>query len=106
MPLDSSSLKGRSIGPFARQVRALFDQVLGAPAAANVNYLQISGAAAGADPAITAMGTDAAIDIPIIPKGAGYVQFGTLTANADAPATGYITIKDAGGALRKLMVMT
>jgi hypothetical protein len=106
MPLDSTSLKGRSIGPFARQVRALFDQIMGTPAAANVNYLQISGAAAGSDPAITAMGTDAAIDIPLVPKGAGYVQFGTLTANADAPATGYITIKDAGGTLRKLMVMT
>jgi len=106
MPLDTSSLRGRGIGPFARQVKALLDQLMGPGAAANVNYLQISGAAAGADPSITAMGTDAAIDIPIIPKGAGYVQFGTLTANADAPATGYITIKDAGGTLRKLMVMT
>lgn len=107
MPLDSTSLRGRGVGPLARQVRALFDQILGPPAGAtNVNYLTISGAAAGSDPAITATGTDAAIDISLVPKGAGYVQFGTWTTSADAPATGYITVKDAAGNLRKLMVMT
>jgi hypothetical protein len=27
---------------------------------------------------------------------------GTFTANADAPVNGYITVKDAGGTVRKL----
>ena len=104
MPLDSSSIKGRGIGPLARQLRALFDQILGAPAAANVNYLTMSGAAAGADPAITAVGTDPAIDITLTPKGAGYVQFGTFTGGADTVSNGYIMIKDAAGTLRKVMI--
>lgn len=37
--------------------------------------------------------------------GTGGVSFGTLTANADAAITGYITIKDAGGTTRKLAVI-
>lgn len=45
------------------------------------------------------------IDLELLPKGAGKARFGTLTANADAPITGYITIKDAGGNLRKLAVI-
>ncbi len=45
------------------------------------------------------------IDLALFPKGAGKARFGTLTANADAPITGYITIKDAGGTLRKLAVI-
>jgi hypothetical protein len=105
MALDSSSLKGRSIGPLARQLRALFDQILGTPVATNVNYLQISGAAAGADPAITAVGSDGSIDISLTPKGAGLVQFGVFTGGADAPAIGSILMKDAAGNNRKVMVM-
>lgn len=50
-------------------------------------------------------GTAANCDIRLSPRGTGNVQFGTLTANADAPITGYITIKDSGGTLRKLAVI-
>lgn len=42
----------------------------------------------------------------LTPKGSGNVRFGALTTNADAPVTGYITIKDAGGTVRKLAVIT
>jgi hypothetical protein len=42
----------------------------------------------------------------LTPKGAGAVRFGTLTASADAPITGYITIKDSDGTVRKLAVIT
>lgn len=45
------------------------------------------------------------VDLRLTPSGTGAVRFGTHTANADAPITGYITIKDAGGALRKLAVI-
>jgi hypothetical protein len=38
-------------------------------------------------------------------RAAGNVAFGTLTASADAPVSGYITIKDAAGTLRKLAVI-
>lgn len=47
--------------------------------------------------------TDA--DIILTPNGTGRVRFGTLTANADAPITGYIEVKDSGGTVRKLAVI-
>jgi len=104
MALDTRSLTGRSVGTLARQVKALFDAKF-PNADADVNYLSLGGAAASAEPALAALGADADIDVKLVPKGAGVVSFGVLTANADAPATGYITIKDAAGTPRKLMVM-
>ena len=68
-----------------------------------VNFLHAYGTNAGQGHAVLAgAGTDAAVDVLLQPKGAGLVRFGTLTANADAPVTGYITIKDAAGNIRKL----
>jgi len=52
-----------------------------------------------------AEGDSTDIDLELFPKGAGKARFGTLTGSADAPVTGYITIKDAGGNLRKLAVI-
>jgi len=69
------------------------------------NYFQFSSAAASSPLNITASGTDTDIDIRLAAKGAGVIRFGTLTANADAPVTGYITIKDVGGTTRKLAVI-
>lgn len=74
--------------------------------ASAVNYISVTPAATGAAPNVSAVGTDADIDLRLIPKGAGVVRFGTLTANADAPISGYITIKDDGGTIRKLAVIT
>ena len=56
-----------------------------------VNLFAASGAANG--------------DIRLIPKGTGLVRFGTRTASADAPITGYIEIKDSGGTTRRLAVI-
>jgi hypothetical protein len=70
-----------------------------------VNYTTATGNIAGASPSFAVAGTDADIDLTLTPKGAGAVRFGTLTVNADAPITGYITIKDSGGTLRKLAVI-
>jgi parallel beta-helix repeat protein len=57
-------------------------------------------------PAILVKASSANVDLALVPKGTGAVRFGTLTANADAAVTGYITVKDAGGTTRKLAVIT
>lgn len=73
--------------------------------ASAVNGLTVFGSNAGTQPQLVAAGTDTNIDLQLTPKGSGNVRFGTFTASADAPVTGYITIKDAGGTLRKLAVI-
>ena len=76
-----------------------------ATTASAVNYLSATGAATGSAPSIFAGGSDTNVDIALYPQGTGVIKFGSLTANADAPITGYITIKDAGGTTRKLAVI-
>ena len=49
-------------------------------------------------------GTATDVDALIDPRGAGLLKVGTYTAGAATDSTGYITIKDAGGTSRKLMV--
>ena len=75
------------------------------PVASAVNYVEVLGAITTASPALSAAGSDTNIDLTLTPKGTGDVRFGTLTANADAPITGYITIKDSGGTVRKLAII-
>jgi len=70
-----------------------------------VNYHQMTGSVTGSGVVYSAQGTDTNIDLVLTPKGTGVLRFGTLTANADAPITGYITIKDAGGTTRKLAII-
>lgn len=68
-----------------------------------VNYLTVRGAVAGTSPQMTATGSDTNIDLSLITKGTGVVQYGTYTAGVVVQA-GYITIKDAGGTTRRLLV--
>lgn len=70
------------------------------------NFLQFYDAPTGSGPLIFAAGVDANIDIPIVPKGAGRVRFGALQSVSDTPISGYIEIKDAGGVVRKLAVIS
>jgi hypothetical protein len=49
---------------------------------------------------------DANIDITFSPKGTGNVRFGTHAAVGAEVVTGYITIKDSSGTLRKLAVVS
>lgn len=72
-------------------------------AANAANYFLVSSAAAGQVPQLSAQGSDTNIDIQITPKGSGVLWLGTYTAGAVAQA-GYITIKDAGGTTRRLLV--
>jgi hypothetical protein len=70
-----------------------------------VNNIAVTGTVAGSAPFISAEGTDTDIDLSLTPKGTGNVRFGTYTATVTAVA-GYIQIKDSGGTLRKLAVLT
>jgi hypothetical protein len=71
--------------------------------ASSINWVQMTGAAAGASPSYAVAGSDTDIDLTLTPKGAGNVRFGTYTAGVLTP-TGYITIKDSGGTTRRLLV--
>jgi len=71
--------------------------------ASAVNYLEVTGNSMGLTPSISSQGSDTNIDIALTPKGAGVLSFGTYTAGVVVQA-GYITIKDAGGTTRRLLV--
>lgn len=75
------------------------------PVASAANYLDVWAATTGSPVELRATGSDPNIDIKLIGAGTGKVRFGTFTANADAPVTGYITIADAGGTARKLAII-
>jgi len=71
------------------------------------NFAFIKGAVGGSNTAVQigayTNGSDTEIDLKFVPFGAsGVVQFGTYTAGAPT-ATGYITVKDSAGNLRKLV---
>jgi hypothetical protein len=52
-----------------------------------------------------ARGATANIDLELTPKGTGRLRFGTRTASADVPVTGYVEIIDAAGTVRRLAVV-
>ena len=75
--------------------------------AAHVNQITLKSSASGSPVSIEATGSNTSIDVQLTPKGTGgRARFGTLTATSDAPVTGYIEIRDAGGTLRKLAVIS
>jgi hypothetical protein len=71
--------------------------------ASGVNYLTVQNAATGNSPTMRASGADTNVDLALTPQGTGVLKFGTYTAGILAQA-GYITIKDAGGTTRNLLV--
>jgi len=78
-------------------------QFLMAHTASAVNYHQMTGSATGTAIVHSAQGSDTNIDLALTPKGTGVLAFGTHTAGIVAQS-GYITIKDAGGTTRRLLV--
>jgi len=72
-------------------------------AASTVNLAKVRGGATGAPAVYGVAGSDTNIDLLLEPQGTGNVRFGTYTAGVIAQA-GYITIKDAGGTTRRLLV--
>jgi hypothetical protein len=71
--------------------------------ASAVNYLQLAAAVTTGAPELSSQGSDTNINLKLTPKGTGVLQFGTYTAGIVAQA-GYITITDAGGTSRRLLV--
>ena len=71
--------------------------------ASAVNYAVVAGGATGSYVTFAAQGSDTNIDLALIPQGTGVLRFGTYTAGTIVQA-GYITIKDAGGTTRRLLV--
>jgi hypothetical protein len=73
--------------------------------ASAVNYVRASGSAAGSAPSFSSFGSDTNIDLALTPKGTGLVRFGTYT-NTVSTIAGYIQIRDAGGTIRRLAVVS
>ncbi|MCR8961133.1 hypothetical protein M0765_026415 [Variovorax sp. S2] len=78
-------------------------QISAAAGGAGVNYLSAQGANAAGAPTLAAAGDDTNIDLRLLGKGTGVLSFGTYTAGVVAQA-GYITVKDSGGTVRRLLV--
>lgn len=68
-----------------------------------VNYLQLYHSQTLNPVVIGAAGSDTNVDIELLPQGSGNVRFGTYTAGT-VSQTGYVSIKDQGGAVRRLLV--
>src|SRR6185312_9549745 len=67
------------------------------------NWLAFNNSISGSPVTISATGTDANVDLQLVTRGSGNVRFGTYTAGTVTQA-GYITIKDIGGTVRRLLV--
>jgi hypothetical protein len=94
--------KGTGIFRFYTQAYTVTQlRIIDTPSA--VNFYDITGGIAGSGAQLKAVGSDANINAVITPKGTGTLQFGTYTAGVVAQA-GYITITDAGGTSRRLLV--
>lgn len=75
--------------------------------ASGTNYLDIYPAINGSPVQLAAGGSsDTDVDIRLAPKGSGVVRFGTHAGLAAETVSGYIEIKDAGGTVRKLAVVS
>jgi hypothetical protein len=74
----------------------------------SINFLETAGGANGTNssPKIEATGATTDIDIRLIPKGAGLFRYGTHAALGGETVTGFVTIKDSGGTVRKLAVVS
>ena len=70
-----------------------------------VNSIQAIGSVAGASPSFSSIGSDTNIDLALTPKGTGLVRFGTYT-NTVSTIAGYIEVRDAGGTIRRLAVVS
>lgn len=86
---------------------ASIQSVIAATALA-VNHVALTGSTTGNAAKVAAQGTDANIDLFLTGQGGGsFVQLAAAFTTASDPATtGYITIKDATGTVRKLAVLT
>ena len=74
--------------------------------ASPVNFMRVAGGATGSSPEMSAQGSDTDIDLALTPKGTGKVRFGAHAAIGAETVTGYVEIKDSGGTVRKVAVVS
>jgi hypothetical protein len=98
------SLRNQSGGVYIYKQSSMICNFSGPTTVAN--GLTVYAGGVGEAVRLLASGTDTNIDISFVPQGTGVVKYGTHTASADAPISGYITIKDSAGNLRKLAVIS
>lgn len=100
----STVLKGVTISLTPSSVPAL---IIGSSGGgSDATWLAIQSNATGGPPLLYAAGSDTDIDLRLRPKGTGYVQFGGYNAATTETFSGFITMKDDGGTLRKMMICT
>jgi hypothetical protein len=68
----------------------------------SVNSIRVVASHTGNAPQVQAVGSDTNVDINLTPKGTGVVILGAYTSSAPS-ATGYISVKDSTGTVRKLL---
>ena len=68
----------------------------------SANAISLVGGATSNAPQIVAYGTDANVDLRLSPQGSGSLWIGAYASGAPT-ATGYITVKDSTGTVRKLL---
>ena len=78
----------------------------GGVATSRPNYVQIENGATNNPPVVRARGSDTNVDLYLQTQGTGVVRFGTHSAIGGETVTGFITVKDASGATRKLAVVS
>ena len=69
-----------------------------------VNYMNINASATGQPVSLTANGSDTNINFGIFPKGSGSIQLGATYTSGVLSPTGYITVLDASGVSRRLLI--
>jgi len=102
-PKGTGNLVLQSNGAIVLQNTSGANQFVVANTASAVNWLEAKGQVTSGAPQIAALGSDTNIDLALIPKGTGNVRFGAHTVGVLTP-TGYVTIKDAAGNTRRLLV--
>ena len=72
----------------------------------HVNRVQATSNNTGAPPQVSAAGTDTNIDLLLSAKGTGNIRIGTHSAITTETLSGFITVKDTAGNVRKLAVIS
>jgi hypothetical protein len=79
----SGSIETASAVPIQFKTSTSLEQMRVSHTASAVNYVQVTGAATGGTPAISAQGTDAAVSLNLISKSTGVIRFYTATASSE-----------------------
>jgi hypothetical protein len=90
-------------------VNVLFNRALNVTSptgTAAINRVKIAGGTSGQPVVISAEGVDPNIDFALVGKGTGRLMVGPYSAQADAPITGFVEMKDSTGTTRKFAIIS